>query len=279
MTMEGKQLKTEYIGANGRASLIDISFTSTPQKGVVVFAHGYKGYKDWGAWQQMEQYFLSNDWSFCKFNFSHNGETTNQPIDFPDLAAFADNRYSYELFDLHAVIEFINELLGSKVPIYLVGHSRGGGMVLLLASHPQVKAIATLAAVADFEERFINGQSLLDWKKNGIYHVENKRTKQMMPHHFSFYEDFFEHKEKLHIENVLKAMISLKPMLHIHGKNDEAVNFENARRIASWSKGKILLFENANHTFGSAHPWSNNALPNDLEKACEAIVEFFNGIE
>lgn len=74
-------------------------------------------------------------------------------------------------------------------------------------------------------------------------------------------------------------MISLKPMLHIHGKNDEAVNFENARRIASWSKGKILLFENANHTFGSAHPWSNNALPNDLEKACEAIVEFFNGIE
>lgn len=165
MTMEGKQLKTEYIGANGRASLIDISFTSTPQKGVVVFAHGYKGYKDWGAWQQMEQYFLSNDWSFCKFNFSHNGETTNQPIDFPDLAAFADNRYSYELFDLHAVIEFINELLGSKVPIYLVGHSRGGGMVLLLASHPQVKAIATLAAVADFEERFINGQSLLDWKK------------------------------------------------------------------------------------------------------------------
>lgn len=172
--MKRQEKNLIFTGANGRSSLMDICITTTASKGIVVFAHGYKGYKDWGAWKQMENYFLANEWSFCKFNFSHNGGTTTQPIDFPDLAAFADNRYSYELEDLHAVIHHINNLIEEKPPIYLVGHSRGGGMVLLLANHPQVKAIATLAAVADFEERFITGDKLIDWKKMAFSLLKTK---------------------------------------------------------------------------------------------------------
>ena len=70
------------------------------QKPLIVFCHGYKGFKDWGAWDLVAKAFLDAGFFFVKFNFSHNGGTMEQPIDFPDLDAFAENNYSKELDDL-----------------------------------------------------------------------------------------------------------------------------------------------------------------------------------
>ena len=66
---------------------------------------------------------------FVKFNFSHNGGTTDNPIDFPDLKAFADNNYTKELLDLDDILNFIlsensqfkNEIDSSNIS--LIGHS------------------------------------------------------------------------------------------------------------------------------------------------------------
>ena len=49
---------------------------------LVIFAHGYKGYKDWGAWNLMAEKFAKNGFYFVKFNFSHNGTSLENPIDF-----------------------------------------------------------------------------------------------------------------------------------------------------------------------------------------------------
>ena len=70
-------------------------------KPVVIFCHGYKGFKDWGAWDSVAKIFSDKGFFFLKFNFSHNGGTIENPIDFPDLEAFAENNYSKELDDLH----------------------------------------------------------------------------------------------------------------------------------------------------------------------------------
>ena len=59
-------------------------------KKVVIFCHGYKGFKDWGAWNLMAETFANAGFFFIKFNFSHNGGTVEQPIDFPDLEAFGN---------------------------------------------------------------------------------------------------------------------------------------------------------------------------------------------
>jgi hypothetical protein len=52
---------------------------------LIIFCHGYKGFKDWGAWDLVAEEFANNNFVFVKFNFSHNGGTAKNPIDFPDL--------------------------------------------------------------------------------------------------------------------------------------------------------------------------------------------------
>src|SRR5210317_1707746 len=77
------------------------------KKPIVIFCHGYKGYKDWGAWNLMVDSFLKENYFFVKFNFSHNGGTLENPIDFPDLEAFGRNNLSLELDELEVVIDWL----------------------------------------------------------------------------------------------------------------------------------------------------------------------------
>ena len=74
-------------GTHDKPILCDLFFKENNQaKPIVIFCHGYKGFKDWGAWNLVANEFAKNNLFFIKFNFSHNGGTVEQPIDFPDLA-------------------------------------------------------------------------------------------------------------------------------------------------------------------------------------------------
>ena len=46
--------------------------TATP---IVIFCHGYKGFKDWGAWHLMLEAISKSKFCCVTFNFSHNGGT------------------------------------------------------------------------------------------------------------------------------------------------------------------------------------------------------------
>ena len=80
------------------------------RKPLVVFSHGYKGFKDWGPWDLVGKEFAKHNFVFVKFNFSHNGGTLNNPIDFPDLKAFGNNNYTHELDDIDRVLNFLHLL-------------------------------------------------------------------------------------------------------------------------------------------------------------------------
>ena len=127
-------------GKHEKDILIDLFYTvNGTRKDVVIFCHGYKGYKDWGAWNQVAEEFALNNFFFVKMNFSHNGGTPEQPIDFPDLEAFGNNNYLKELDDLETVLDwlFAEQSLNSEInlkKVNLIGHSRGGGIVLIKAS-------------------------------------------------------------------------------------------------------------------------------------------------
>src|SRR5690554_1684487 len=131
-----------YKGANGRESLIDFHEPDGFEyENIVIFIHGYKGYKDWGAWNLVQSYFVNNGIAFCKFNMSHNGGTVKEPIDFPDLEAFSLNRYTYELTDVYNVIDWLeNKIDISNKRIHLIGHSRGGGISILTANDPRLRS-------------------------------------------------------------------------------------------------------------------------------------------
>src|SRR5215813_9636833 len=99
---------------------------------LLIFVHGYKGYKDWGAWNIMAEKFAEAGFFFVKFNFSHNGTIVEDPHNFADLEAFGNNNYSKELSDLGVVIDhFAQHEKVDDQKIILMGHSRGGGISII----------------------------------------------------------------------------------------------------------------------------------------------------
>ena len=278
MTVE----KNKILHSEGKKPILyDVYYeNSVTPKPIVVFCHGYKGFKDWGAWDLVAQAFAKSGFFFLKFNFSHNGGTIEQPIDFPDLEAFSKNNYSLELDDLERVINLVTS--GNPYSAYidpthlsLIGHSRGGGIVLIKAEeNPAVKKVISLAGVSDFKKRFQEGsEGFKKWKETGRTFVENGRTKQQMPHDWQFYEDFKANEGRLTIE---RAVRNLKiPQLIIHGSNDDSVAIEEAITIHSWnSKSSLEIITNADHVFGSSHPWPESELPKDLQKAVDLMIAF-----
>lgn len=227
-----------------------------------------------GAWFLVEKFFTDLRYGFCKYNVSHNGGTIEQPIDFPDLEAFSKNTYSKELFDLKQVINWVDDKVETKKDFYLIGHSRGGGIVLLNHSDERVKKIATWAAISSIEKRFPEGKQLKVWETQGTKYVENSRTNQKMPTKFSQYEDYIENKEKLAIEEACKS--STTPTMVIHGDNDTSVLLEEGLDISTWLKTRLFEIEEANHTFGASHPWDKNELPEHLSKVCQLTETFFS---
>ncbi|PKR81715.1 alpha/beta hydrolase [Brumimicrobium salinarum] len=264
-----------YKGANERESLIDFQEPEGfDYKNIIIFVHGYKGYKDWGAWNLVQDYFVKGGYAFCKFNMSHNGGTTDEPIDFPDLDAFSRNRYTYELTDLESVLAWIEEKIDiSDKNIHLIGHSRGGGISLLKGNDPRIKSIVTWASISDIGSRFPQGETLEKWKENGSYTIENARTKQKMPHQYIMYEDFIKNKDVLNIESKAKEL--KKPVLHIHGDNDDSVSITESESLSVWTEGKLIVINEANHTFGTYQPFEAKEMPNKLHEACVLSLQFF----
>lgn len=276
-----KNIKNSIIdGKHQKPIVTDVFYNETNQpKKVVVFCHGYKGFKDWGAWNLMAESFAKAGFFFIKFNFSHNGGTPEQPIDFPDLEAFGNNNYTKELDDLESVLDWIsintdfeNEI--NSTDISLIGHSRGGGIVLLKANEdPRIKEVITLASVCDFGSRSSVTGDLENWKTEGVKYVVNGRTKQQMPHFYQFYEDFKANEERLHIQ---KAVEKIKvPQLIIHGDQDTSVSVDEAHKIHSWNGNSILeIIENADHVFNVCHPWEKEKMSKELEETTQLCINF-----
>ena len=270
-------------GKYNKPILTDIFFKESNQlKSIIIFCHGYKGFKDWGAWNLMAETFANAGFFFVKFNFSHNGGTVEQPTDFPDLEAFGNNNYSKELDDLGNVIDWVSENSEIKNEIdlneiYLIGHSRGAGIVLLKSNEdPRAKKVISLAGVSDYKSRFPKKEKLQEWKEKQVYFVKNGRTHQEMPHFYQFFRDFEKNEKRL---NIKKATKNLEiPLLIIHGNKDTSVSINEAKSLHKWnSKSTFKIIENSNHVFGTAHPWEKERLPEELSEAIETAIDFLKG--
>lgn len=275
--------KTDHfiIGYNQNKPIVaDLTYAESkdPQP-IAVFCHGYKGYKDWGAWNLVGEAFAQAGIIFLKFNFSHNGGTFENPIDFPDLKAFGQDNFSKQMTDLSQVMAFIK---AEKQPIpyvdakniSLIGHSRGGGIACLMAhENRQVHKLITWASVCDFKSRFPQGETLDRWKTDGVYYVRNGRTKQEMPHDIQFFEDFEENQERF---DILKAVKQLEqPFLIIHGKEDETVSEDDALQLKQACKHAELEFiDHATHTFNTFQPWTKANVSVELKKVVDLSINF-----
>ena len=261
----------------GRPVLLDYFFNENDQqKPLIIFCHGFNGFKDWGHFNHMAGIFAGNNFCFIKFNFSHNGTTPEYPGEFHDLNGFALNNFSKELDDLGAVIDWaeknlpVNEFNNQK--IYLVGHSRGGGIVILKAAEDdRIKKVVTWASVSDFE-KVVNPKNIEEWREKGIIYIENARTKQLMPVDFQLYDDYYFNEDRLNIKSSIKKL--KVPLLLIHGSKDEVVKKEHAEKLKHWNENaQIIILPEEDHTFGVKHPFEGK-LPLGAEKVLKNTIDF-----
>jgi uncharacterized protein len=271
--MNAINLKNQHFsGAANKQSLIDLVIPEDFNGKMILFIHGFMGYKDWGAWNLMQDFYTSKGFGFCKYNVSHNGTTIDNPTEFNDLIAFANNSYTKELEDLTSALNWLENQFDELPKIYLVGHSRGGGVALLGSKDERVYRVVTLAAISSIEKRFPEGKQLQVWETQGTKYTLNGRTNQKMPQLFSQYEDFIANKELLDIQKACET--STKRTLVIHGDADTSVEIKEGHDIANWLKTRLFEIEEADHTFGAKEPWDSTELPEHLEKVCDLIIGF-----
>jgi len=270
-------------GSAAKSILIDATFNANAQpKQVVVFCHGFKGFKDWGPFNQIATHFAEQGIVFVKFNFSYNGTTTNDPINFTDLKAFGNNNFCKELDDLSLVIDWIDncqELNGeidtSKISLF--GHSRGGGIAMLKSvEDSRVRKVISWASPSSFLNKLHEKEKLSKWKKFGFVYIYNGRTKQNMPMYFQFYENCIEFAKRLNIQNAVSKMDI--PHLLVHGSEDPTVLLSEALDIKSWNTNiNFHIIDGANHVLGGFHPYDLEKFPKDLQEAIEVTIKFLKG--
>lgn len=267
---------------HGKPFLADVHFIANGKpKPVIIFCHGFKGFKDWGAYHLVGNAFAERGFVFIRFNFSHNGTSTDKPTDFVDLEAFGRNTFSMELDDLGAVIDAVAEY---KLPtpaqeidterINILGHSRGGGIAILKAAEdPRVKKAATWAGVNEFG-KFWRDDEMERIKRDGVVYIANSRTNQMMPIYWDLYEDYFNNLDRLHIPTKIKQLA--KPLMAIHGTADDTVAYNTAAEMKEWNQNiELVPVKNADHNFGAKHPWVESNLPVHLHFVIEETAIFF----
>ena len=270
-------------GSAGKPILIDATFSVNKKpKQVVVFCHGFKGFKDWGPFNKIATHFAEHDIVFVKFNFSFNGTTTNDPFNFGDLKAFGNNNFCKELDDLSLVldwIEYCQELKGeidtSKISLF--GHSRGGSIALLkTAEDRRVAKVVSWASPSNFLNRLPKKEKLAKWKQFGVAYIYNGRTKQNMPMYFQFYENCIKFAKRLNIQNAVSKMRI--PHLLVHGTDDPTVLLSEAVNIKSWNPNIDLhVIDGANHVLGGFHPYDLEKFSKDLQEAIDVTIKFLKG--
>ncbi len=273
------EIKKVKITSSETPILADIYFQKQNNKKLILFCHGFKGFKDWGCWHLVAKAFAEAGFIFLKFNFSYNGLGQEKHQDFTRLDLFFKNNYSRELEDLKKVLDWsktAEEIKSLDIKERgLIGHSRGGGIALQsTVTLKDVYRLATWASISHFN-RFGDNKMIADWKREGSRNFYNSRTQQDMKIGVQFYEDYITKKHILNLETAAKQL--KKPYLILHGKQDEAVGFSHAQRLKRWCpQAQLHLIEGANHVFGAKHPYTENHLPDHLNEVVVKTIKFFS---
>ncbi len=267
-------IKTSFrlTGADGGALRGDVR-TAGGARPAVVICHGFKGFKDWGYFPVAADRLARAGFTAVSFNFSgagvgDDGETFDEP------ERFGRSTYSAQLADLDVVLQAVGSgALGFQpAAVGLLGHSMGGGVVILRAARDHsIEALVTWASVARFGRLWRDDQ-ISEWRRTGRLEVVNQRTGDVLPLYPDILDDLERNGATL---DVLRAARDVRvPWLIAHGSEDESVPVADAHELSSSApRATPLILAHAGHTFGIKHPW--NGSTKAFDKLLEATVDWF----
>lgn len=241
--------------------LVDVrtSTRSLPQPAVLLL-HGFKGFKDY-AFLPVYAERLARA-GFTAVTITVSGAGVDADGNFTRLERFARNGYTRELDDLVAVADaLIGGELGTAPPssIGVVGHSKGGGMALLLAREVgPINAVVTWNSIGRMRRH--SDAEIEAWRKHGRIFIAHQRLDIKLPMDFEIVEDFLQHQQaRLDLAGAVSTLG--RPWLQLHATTDETVAFAEARELAdsAGAEHELVAIEGATHTWGTRHPWNGSS--------------------
>lgn len=142
--------------------------------------------------------------------------------------------------DLHAAIRYLREELDVE-DVWLIGFGAGGSMVLRAAgTDPNIRGVASFSARAHFD----------DWADNAERLVEHCRSLGMIRSE-NFPEDFDAWRDELRVHRPIDVVANIpsRPLLIVHGADDERVPVQDARDLATAASGgaDLRIIHGAGH--------------------------------
>lgn len=212
---------------------------NTGSKGVVILSHGFRSNKDDVIMLNLAAAITKKGISAFRFDFAGNGESEGQ---------FEFGNYRREADDLHSVVSDISQKNYDVIAI--VGHSKGGDVVLLYAStYDDVKMVLNLSGRFDLrvgvKERF--GEELLqNIEKDGFIDVEDTKGTYRVTR-----ESLMDRLNINMLEEVKKIQEECR-VLTVHGTEDETIPVQDAYEFAKIIPNhKLHIINGANHCYTS----------------------------
>lgn len=249
---------------------------------VIIFVHGFKGFKNWGAFPDACECITRQGFGVLAMNFSRNGIGENM-LEFDQPELFRKQTLSSDLNDIGVVIDQLksgtlksDQVMLNTDLIGIIGHSRGGHTaVAAAAEYPAIRCLVTWSAVADYNERW-SEKMISDWSKNGYTEITNSRTGQVLPVDKIVYDDALEHADRLMAIRRVKELYI--PVLFIAGKNDEAVPPSDSQQLyreCPSEEKEIRLIPDTGHTFDTSHPFEDEEFPDPFSEVLESTETWF----
>lgn len=252
----------ELPGSDARPLRGEVHLPDAPgPRPIVVLVHGFKGFRRWGFWPAMAERFTRDGLACVGFDLSHNGVGPGG-LEFDEPELFERNTFARELFDLQQVLAAVrerrlphaDELLPDRLA--LLGHSRGGGLVVVTAADdPAIRAVVALAPIAS--NRRLAPDDVESGLARGFHPVVNTRTGQVLHLGRDALLEI-QGRDDLADFTVHAARLAA-PLLVVHGTADPAVSVDDGRRLAAAAPvGEFVGCKGADHVLGCRHPWAGS---------------------
>ncbi len=214
----------------GRVINFDLRSPNTEDKKypLVVFLHGFKGFKDWG----FIPYFcekLADNVIVVNMDFSFNGIIDAENSIY-DSEIFRKNTISQQIKDANITIDYIKTILeGTNYfngEVYLVGHSLGGATSVFLSTlRNDINKIVLLASISKINRNSERQKEA--WKELGYMEFRVQPNNQTLHLDYSYQDD-----KDLNFRpnQLIEDLIDFKkPVLIIHGMQDVTVKIDEAK--------------------------------------------------
>ncbi|MCB9831134.1 MAG: alpha/beta fold hydrolase [Planctomycetes bacterium] len=272
-------IRGSLVGAAGESIDYDLQLPVGPGPfATIVVCHGFKGFRNWGYFPEIARGLARAGFAALRLDLSHNGIDRERGLDFVDLDLFEANRPSYEVADLHAVLDALatGELPGAdklrRSNFGLLGHSRGGAAVMLTArERNDVAAVVTWASVASLRWPEAAREALREF---GHFPVQNARTGQTMRVGRAAIEEGMSDAPEFDLGLAAESLGDR--LLVLHGDRDQAVPLAAAEQLAAWAGGQCapLIVRGADHVMNCRHPFTGPTPA--FETALAASIAHFN---